>query len=636
MSLEYETQIPESGLRGIVFKNSSRIVSLQLLQDMFGQFESTGNGTHGVVKSNVGLLANSQSRKLGGIFEYSAHGFVYILGFYGNVWVDPKERLIDGSPDDFFLRLVRSYLEKGADFIRDIEGDFVLSLWDGRKQTLFLATDPCRIFPLYYFLDQEKLIFSSRLLTLSNKFLSIPLMVNPLAVVNFVGSSYIPTPMTIFEEVHKLPPGQFLAYHDGKISFHPYWDMDYRSNEQISPADLKLELHDLFRRSIKKRMGAEDNPNTIGTFLSGGMDSSTITGVLTEIMGASVKAFTIGFAHEQYNEADYARCAARAFHSNHFEYVVTPEDTYNAIPHLVTHFDEPFGNASAIPTYFCSKLAREHGVSTLLAGDGGDEVFAGNERYATQKLFDYYYVFPKWMRQRVIEPSVNMLSGMIPFSLFRKGKKYIQRANTPYPERLSSWGIYEILHPSELFHPDYSDALLRFSPNKAVFHHYEQARATTELDRQLYIDLKMAISDNDLIKVTTMTQAAGVNVRFPFLDRTLMEFSAKIPADIKMKGMQLRSFFKWAYSDLLPKEILKKGKHGFGLPISYWLKTYKPLNELMHDLVLGPRTLGRCIFQPEKLQELVRLHESDRTPFYGVILWNIMMLEMWLRQYEDQ
>jgi len=636
MSEGYTKHSHENGLYGVVFQNTARKVSTELFQDMLGAIVSSKEGGRGVVKNNVGFLVNSDSSKLAKVFEYSEHGFLYLLGLYGNVWVDPKEKLAHESPEAYMLNMVRSYIQKGTDFLRDIEGDFVVALWDGRKQTVVLATDPCRIYPLYYFFDQEKLIFSSRLFRLSEKFLSIPLTINPLAVVSFVGASYIPTPMTIFDEVQKLPPGQYLTYHNGKINSHSYWDMDYRSGVSASPTDLKLELHDTFRRSIRKRMGADDNPDAIGTFLSGGMDSSTITGVLSEIMGTSVKAFTIGFAHEQYDEADYARCVARAFHSNHFEYVVTPEDTYNAIPHLVTYFDEPFGNASSIPTFFCSKLAKEHGVNILLAGDGGDELFAGNERYAAQKFFDYYQVIPKWMRQGVIEPCVSLLSGAIPFSLFRKGEKYIQRANTPYPDRLSSWGIYEIIPPSQLFHAEYTDALLRFHPNKEVFYHYGQARATTELDRQLYIDLKMAISDNDLIKVTTMTQAAGVDVRFPFLDRALMEFSAKIPADMKMKGMQIRSFFKWAYSDLLPKKIIKKGKHGFGLPISYWLKTFKPLNELMHDLVLGPRTLDRRIFQSKKIQELVRLHESDRTPFYGVILWNIMMLEMWLRQHEDR
>ena len=636
MLLSETANAPENGLRGLVFKNSSRKVSSQLLQDMLGSCQLTGKGKKGVVKSNVGFLANSALRNLGDVFEYSEQGFVYILGVYGNFLVDQKERPVGESPEEFFLHFIRSYLKKGTGFLSEIEGDFVLALWDGRTQTLILATDPCRVCPLYYFVDQEKLVFSSRLLAMSHRHLKIPLTVSPTAVVKFVGSSYIPTPMTIFEEVQKLPPGKFLTYHEGKVDLHTFWDIDFRDSLSASPSDIKQELHHIFRNSIRKRIGTHDNLDNMGTFLSGGIDSSTVTGVLSDILGGPVKAFTIGFAHEQYDEAVYARCAARAFRSNHFEYVVTAEDTYNAIPSLFTFFDEPFGNASAIPTYFCSKLAREHGVSTLLAGDGGDEIFAGNERYATQKLFDYYEMFPKWMGRIVIEPSVKVLSDMIPLPLFKKGKKYIQRANTPYPERLSSWGIYEILPPSQLFHAEYLDVLSKFCPSQELFHHYTQARATTELDRQLYIDLKMAISDNDLIKVTTMSQAAGVRVLFPFLDRALMEFSAKIPAAMKMKGLQLRSFFKWAYSDLLPKEIIKKGKHGFGLPISYWLKTFKPLNELMHDVVLGRRTLDRRIFQAEKLRGLVRLHESDRTPFFGVILWNIMMLELWIRQHEDR
>ena len=626
----------KGGLYGIVFPEDTRKVTKHDFRQLLENSNISEKCDDLVFQANVGICANASSHHFAKVTELILNGQRYLIGFYGNIWLRSIGYLHDKNVHEYLSNLVHLYIQKGTDFLLEIEGDFSLVLWDGERQKLILATDPCRICPLFYYFNQETLFFASRLAALGDFAHKSSFSVNPYSVINFVGSSYIPTPATIFHEANKIPPGHVLTLQKKSLEIRPYWDLDFTQESQAPPLELKLELHRVFRQSIEKQVSENRNFLEVGTFLSGGLDSSTVTGVLTQITGEAVKAFTIGFSHEQYNEVDYARCAAHAFGSKHYEYEVTPLDTFEVIPHLLSYFDEPFGNASAIPTYFCAKLAKEHGVQVLLAGDGGDELFAGNERYVTQKIFDYYQVFPKWFRQVLIEPCVSVLERRVPNSLFRRGQKYIQRANIPYPERLSSWGIFEILPPDQLFHPDLIEVLISFQADKDLFRHYAHARANTELDRQLYVDLKMAISDNDLIKVTGMTAAAGVNARFPFLDRSVMEFAATIPASLKMNGRQLRSFFKWAYADLLPKDILKKKKQGFGLPISYWLKTYKPLNEMMHEVVLGTRMLNRHLFRPETLKELVRSHESDRTPFFGTILWNIMMLEMWLRQYEDR
>ena len=379
-----------------------------------------------------------------------------------------------------------------------------------------------------------------------------------------------------------------------------------------------------------------DAGRKIGAFLSGGIDSSTVTGVMTRLANGPVKCFSIGFGEQRFNEMEYARIAARHFGSEHHEYFVTPQDTFDAIPKLLDSFDEPFANASAIPTYMCAKLALEHGVDVMYAGDGGDELFAGNERYSSQRIFDYYTRLPKALQNFVVKPTVTALADLTSFNLFVMGKKYIRRASIPLPDRLYSYGLFNVLPMSQLLEGDVLNAIgSGYDPYRPIREHYFKAPAATDLDRQLYVDLKITISDNDIFKVTRMTQAAGVTVRFPFLDHKLAEFAAKIPAKIKMPSRELRVFFKRAYSDLLPQEIIAKTKHGFGLPIPVWLRTDKRLNDMMHELVLGVRTVQRGMFRKKALEELVDRHRTETGSFYGDILWDVMVWELWMRTFWD-
>jgi asparagine synthase (glutamine-hydrolysing) len=456
------------------------------------------------------------------------------------------------------------------------------------------------------------------------------------AVVNLVGSSFVPTPNTIFGEIKKLPPGHYLRYQNGDFKVAPYWDIDFTRTSCEKEVELTEKLRRKLSEAVSIRLVCDRPHERVGTFLSGGVDSTTVTGLITGLTGRSVKSFSIGFDESQFNEIDYARIAARAFSSEHHEYFVTAKDTYDVIPLLIDSFDEPFANASAIPTYFCAKLARENGVDVLYAGDGGDELFAGNERYASQRPFDYYYLIPRWIRDGFVQPAVFGLANISNLSLFVKGKKYIERASVPYPQRLTSYGLFNILPMAELFDSEVVSSLRSgFDPYEEIYSLYHQAPARSELDRQLYIDLKSAISDNDLFKVNRMAEAAVITVRYPFLDHRLAEFAATVPAKVKMRGRQLRSFFKNAYADLLPQQIRAKRKHGFGLPIPVWLRTNSRLNEMMYDLVLSPRSIQRGYFRRKAIEQLVELHKTDDGSFYGTILWNLMVLELWHRKYRN-
>ena len=591
------------------------------------------------IVNSLGLGVSGFHGQEAGIAKLLVHNCPCVLAFYGspynltdNVTAFPAAERATTSEAE---QILRAYVADGIEILSRLRGEFVLALWDGREETLYLATDRFRVHPLFYYQDAGKFVFASHIQSLLCCFPPLQLTIHSETIIDVIARSSIPTPKTIFREIQKIPPGHLLTHSHGKVSTSAYWDIDFLHPSDMAEAELAQKVKATFAESIAIRL-REDGPITqVGTFLSGGVDSTTVTGVLTQLAGQPVKSFSIGFEERHFNEINYARIAARAFDVEHHEYFVTPQDTYDTLPVLLENFDEPFANASAVPTYLCAKLARQHGIEILYAGDGGDELFAGNERYVTQRLLDYYFYIPMWLRTTFVKPLTFALAERLQWSLLVKGKKYIERASIPYPQRLSSYGLFSIIPMAELFAYDFLQSIGEsYNPSAPTTAYYFQAPAASDLDRQLYIDLKSTISDNDLLKVTRMTEAAGVTVRFPFLDHKFAEFAATIPASVKMKGRQLRSFFKNTYADLLPEEVRTKTKHGFGLPIPVWLRTDKQLNEMMLDLVLSPQTVQRGYFRRECLEALVDRHKTDPTSFYGTILWHLMVLELWQRKYE--
>jgi asparagine synthase (glutamine-hydrolysing) len=300
---------------------------------------------------------------------------------------------------------------------------------------------------------------------------------------------------------------------------------------------------------------------------------------------------------------------------------------------MVRAFDEPFGNSSSIPTYFCARLAQSNSTRVLLAGDGGDELFGGNERYATDKVFAMYQNVPSVLRRRLIEP---VLAGL-PFSngLVGKGRSYVRRSNMPGLHRILSYNFLSTHPPREVFEAEFLRALADYSVMETPSRYYAEAPAREHLDRMLYADVRITLGDSDLPKVTTMCELAGVQVRFPFLDRSVAEFSGRIPPRLKVKGFQKRYLFKRAFRDLLPAEIIRKKKHGFGIPVSTWLKSDPRLRELAHDTLWSTRAFERGYFRRDFIEGLFLKHEADDSPYYGDTLWTFLVLELWHRQYVD-
>ena len=584
-----------------------------------------------LTRDPIALAASVFGRHRGGIASTERDGRLVALAVMGSFF-DPAL-----APEAVPEQCLQRYLDAGISFVQGLRGEAAVAVWDGRTDTLFLVTDRFRVHALYYADRPEQFVFGSRIGALFASSIGLPAVLRPAAIADAVGTSIIPTPMTAFRDVDKMPPGTVLTHHGGRTTLAPYWNVDFRNPSRESQSALTRELRAHFTEAIARRFREDGDPERLGAFLSGGVDSSTVTGVLQQVAGRPMKSFSIGFGEARYNEISYARIAAESMHAEHFEYFVVPKDVFEALPELLAAYDEPYANASSIPTYFCARLARNHGVDVLYGGDGGDELFGGNERYATAKLFEPYTRLPRWFGRGVVSPLVRGMAGATKMGLFVKGAKYIRRAELPAAKRLTSYDFFNVIPLADFLTPEFLEEVGRdYNPSHALEELYDRAPGPTELDRQLYLDLHLTISDNDVVKVTRATEAAGVTVRFPFLDQDLAAFAMTVPAGMKMRGRHLRTFFKKAYADLLPPEVRSKSKHGFGLPIAEWLRTDPALAEMMNDAILSPRSLARGYFRKEALVDLLDRHRADMTSFFGTTLWNLVILELWLRRQEEE
>ncbi len=529
---------------------------------------------------------------------------------------------------DLFATL---YLHHGPRFLEKLRGVFSLAIWDARKRMLLLAVDRFGVKPLCYAVSGSEVVFASqpRGLFASRR---VACRVNPQAIVGYLDQTVVPAPESAFEGVTKLPPGSFLLWEAGNVRIDQYWDIKYPEDARSSTEDLAREL--LGRMEEAVRITSADVPaDRLGCFLSGGTDSSSVVGLVTQLNGQPANSFSIGFSEERFNELNYAHIAARHFATNHTEIFLKPDEAFATVPKIIEIYDEPFGNSSAIPTYHCHLLARQCGVQVMLAGDGGDELFGGNERYRTHEIYELYQKIPRALRRNLIEP----LLFEIPLSVapLEKLRRYVRGSNTPNPERYCRWLLLERFPAQQILAPNLLSGNGQVDPLDIVRTHYRAAPARSELNRLLYVDVKMTLGDNDLPKVVRTAELAGVQVRFPLLDHPLAEFSGRIPAHLKVHGLEKRYLFKRATRNLLPKAILKKKKHGFGLPIGMWLKNHRMWRGWAEEVLLDSRTYQRGYFQREFIEQLFRSMDQVETTYYGDLLWLFLVLELWHRQHVE-
>ena len=518
--------------------------------------------------------------------------------------------------------LLLAWRDESAEALRHLGGSFALAVLQPAADKAWLAIDPMGIERLCFAALNDQLAFSTSAHAVASH-PAVGRQIDLQAIYDFFYFHVVPSPGTIYQKVEKLLPGEVLSYDSGAAKRRFYWSMDYTPD---SNRDFFA-----FRKGFREHLaaGVEHtlDHSKVGAFLSGGTDSSTVVGTLTAVQGHPADTFSIGFDAEGFDEMEYARIAASRFVSHSHEYYLKPADIVSAIPIISSQYDEPFGNDSAVPAYFCAKLAREQGIEVMLAGDGGDEIFGGNARYAKQKVFEAYFRLPALLRQAIIEPLAH-LPGLSDHLPLRKLKSYVDQANVRLPDRLEAYNFLHRSPLSEIFEQDFLAAVDPSATTRQLREVYERTNHPDQVKRMMHIDLKFTLADNDLRKVVAMCEAAAVEVRFPLLDDDLVSFSGHLPPEYLAKGLKLRWFFKEALRDLLPEEIINKRKHGFGLPFGPWSVTHQPLRELIGDS-LSALTRRGWVRKPY-LDHLLHHQQNTHASYYGGMIWVAMILEQWL------
>ena len=502
-----------------------------------------------------------------------------------------------------------------------VRGDFAVALHlaDG---SVFMAVDRFAIRSICYRVDGDTIHCAPR----ADELPAATDGLDPQGLFDYLYFHVIPSPRTVFQGVHRLPPGHFAVFKDGQLKVAPYWVPRFQPAAEASFDRLKAEFKGLLKSAVERQLDG----TAPACFLSGGTDSSTVAGMMASLTEQRVTTYSIGFEAEGYDEMAYARIAAKHFGCDHREYYVTPDDLVRDIPKVAAFYDQPFGNASALPSYLCALRAREDGVTRLLAGDGGDELFGGNTRYATQKVFEIYQKVPAVLRRHLLEPVFRQ--GFVNhLPVLKRGPGYIRHANTPQPDRSQVFNLFRRLGFDTVLAP----ALHRQVDPDSVLVQQRQvwaaARCQDEINRHLAYDWRYTLAECDLPKVCGTTGLAGLSVGFPMLDEDLLDFSMRLPMDYKVKGKRLRWFFKEALRGFLPDEILVKKKQGFGLPFGVWTMRHEGLRQLAQDAI-GSLT-SRGLVNPAFSAQLLRDRMPEAPHYYGTMVWILIMLEHWLRHH---
>lgn len=523
---------------------------------------------------------------------------------------------------DSWRTLLRGHAHDPVGALRSVQGDFAiaLALDDG---SIFLAVDRFSTRSLCWRVEAGHLRVAERADQLGAT------EVDPQALFDYLYFHVIPAPRTAWRGVHRLPAGHCGLWRDGQMTVQPYWTAAFDPQHQPRFEALRDEFRDLLKSAVSRELDG----GVPACFLSGGTDSSTVTGMVCQAAGRPAVAYTIGFEAEGYDEMAFARVAAQHFGAEHREIYYKPEDLLRDIPVVAGGYDQPFGNSSALPSFHASNQARQDGVHRILAGDGGDELFGGNSRYATQKLFDHYHRLPGALRHGLLEPLFG-LPAVAQAPLLRKGASYIRQATTPMPDRMQDYNLLRRLGPENILTPQFLAQVRPESVNEQQRTVWSAPQQADEFNRHLAYDWRYTLAECDLPKVVGTTGLAGLSVGFPMLDADLVAFSARLPLDYKLRGQSLRWFFKEALRGFLPDDVITKKKQGFGLPFGVWMVQHEGLKALAQDALaaLVDRGLVRADFRRSLLDEHLPAHPH----YYGTMVWILIMLEHWLRRHAPQ
>jgi len=528
--------------------------------------------------------------------------------------------------------IIHAYEEYGTECLQLFNGMFAFALWDAKKQRLFAARDRMGKKPLYYAVRNDTLIFGSELTALLKHPLVRPI-VTPYTVSRYLAFGYVPAPDTIYDQVYKLLPAQWLTFEKGNLNLETYWKLDFerRDFSGVPEAELRRQFWELFRDAVRLRL-VSDVP--LGVFLSGGIDSSAVVAMMCELMSPKdVKTFTIGFKERLYDESEPARAVARQFGTDHHEKVLDQALMLERLPSLIARMDEPLADSSMSPTSLVSEFARSK-ITVALGGDGGDELFAGYGTFWLDRLAAAYARLPRGIRRSVLEPAPRALFDAARLLRLRRAVEYIGgAADAPEPWRVMMW--------SEAAVPPAAQRGILASPNPEILQaetlyadtiRYEaQAPRRSRLARLQYQFQKQYLPDDILTKVDRASMMYGLEVRAPLLDVRIVDFANALPDRFKLRGRQGKGFLRRVLEGKLPDRILDRPKMGFGIPLAEWLRS--GLRPYM-DRALAPKFLEeQGVFRADALSRLLEEHLSGRRNHRG-ILWTVLALQLWWEEHK--
>ncbi|HKD38112.1 MAG TPA: asparagine synthase (glutamine-hydrolyzing), partial [Pirellulales bacterium] len=542
-------------------------------------------------------------------------------------------RRLEGSGHRFRTQgdvetIVHLYEDEGVEFAKYLWGMFAIAIWDAPRRQLVLARDRLGKKPLVYRAEKDRVLFASELKCLLAA-PGVPREIDPGALDEYLTYQYVPHPNTIFRGIRKLPPAHYAVWRDGRLTVSSYWQPDFNHEVRRSTAEYVEDLRSRLTDAVRLRLQS-DVP--LGAFLSGGVDSSIVVGLMSQLGGGRVKTFSIGFPEPDYDETRFAREVAERFGTDHHEFRVEP-NIVDLLPKLAWHYDEPMSDSSAVPTWYVSELTRRE-VTVALTGDGGDELFAGYDRYRAVRLSALFDTLPRPLRRMIGSRLWQHLPGGHRHrSIGRRLRRFVAALNKPIARRYLDWiGIFDEPSRAALYSDEFLAELPSVDPAEFLIRAWRRADRRDPVTAASLADLVTYLPCDLLTKVDIASMAHGLECRQPFLDHRVVELAIAMPIQLKQRSGRGKRILLKAFGDLLPKTVQRRPKMGFGIPLETWLR--RELRGFTYETLLDPRALGRGYFRPEAVSRLIEEHQSGARN-HSYQLWSLLVLELWHRQWMD-
>ncbi len=624
------------GIAGIVRSDCARI-DRELLERMNEAIRHRGPDDDGYYFSDgVGLAMRRLSiiDLKGGQQPIHNQGRTAWIVFSGEIYNyrELREELIklghEFYTDSDTEVIVHAYDQYGTDCPKYLRGMFAFAIWEERAKSLFLARDRVGKKPLLYAELNGELVFGSEFNALLQH-RGISRDVDFEAIHHYLSFICVPAPLTAYRSIRKLEPAHSLLWRNGEIKIERYWQLDFSKKLNISEEEAGERVVELLREAVRVRLMSEV---PLGAFLSGGIDSSAIVALMAQESSEQVKTFSIGFDEQDFNELHHARRVAEHVGADHHEFIVRA-DAMEILPTLVEHYGEPFADSSAIPSYYVSRETRSY-VTVALNGDGGDECFAGYERYAAMNVSQRYANLSGLLRNGVIEPVVKALPGFASHpNPVRKAKRFVAVASMPPVERYLRWvSAFDEEAKQNLYSDAFRHETANFRTAGILEPWFAKANGAGIVDASLLTDTMTYLPNDLLVKMDIASMAVSLEARSPFLDHHLMEFAASLPENLKLRRLKTKYLLKRVLRKLVPAENLNRSKMGFGVPIGHWFRG--AMQPFLRETLLSEKALARALFKPEMVLQIINQH-VERGIDHSHRLWSLLMLELWFQRFID-